>query len=566
MSEFSPRGAWPRATAIALAAIFATLVLAQGIGAPFQKDAESESAQWMQSVAQGHLLAPVSYYGFLTQKPLLFYWLGAGLTDVTGGVVDEVRARAVAVISAVALSLIVLAWTSVYVGELEAWLAFLFLLGTYGFAARATVALTDMTLTMFVVATLVTLYPIVIGVADKRGRSRRTAWAIALLFLGVLDKGPVAIVLPALSIATYLLLVRLDPLSLLTERWVWLIAIPVIALSIAWYALWFAYGDPRLRHTFMTENLGHFMPAGAGGTGEGARPPWFIVARLVGGSMPLVLLVPATMAMLLSGELAEHKRGPVLYQASLALATVVFFSIASAKRDDYILPALPGVAILSASAFSATASEQGIGVRLRNAAVMIIAVGMLAAVTLVIFVKAGNLAPKLSLDSSDAELLGVLIGRTGIASIAFAVLIAAASIVAFNAARGGRANIAGMALAAVSLCGSLLFTAVVRPELAEHRSVRAFAPKVRAVVGHDKVCIVYGINDELAFYYGEAVPDLKAGGCVTAAQTTRAYLFAYEKEYQALPNDLRTRLKPVLQSKLLGGPGPPALYEIAPSR
>ena len=552
--------------AIVLAAILATLVLAQGISAPFQKDAEPQSAEWMQSVARGHLLAPHDYYGFLTQKPLLFYWLGAGLTELTGGVVDEIRSRAIAVASAVVLSVIVLAWTIANVGAIEGWLAFLFLLGTYGFAARAPLALTDMTLTMFVVAALAALYPIVNGVADEREQTRGIIWAIAMLLLGVLTKGPVAIVLPALSIAIYLLLLRRNPLAILTERWVWSVAIPVIALSIAWYALWFGFGDPHFRYTFMTENFGHFMPAAAGGTGEGARPPWFILARLIGGAMPLVLLVPAAIAMLAGGEIAQNKRGPIFYQASLALATIVLFSIASAKRDDYILPALPGIAILSAAAFGTTASERGIGVRLRNIATIIIALAMFAAVALAIVASAGNFAAKLSLDSSDAELLGILIGGTHATALVFALMIAALSVIAVIATRRGQMTIAGASLGALSLCASLLFTGLVRPALAERRSVRAFAPQVRAKVGAGRICIVEGVNYELSFYYGEAVPDLKAGGCANAAASTPAYLFAYEREYAVLPGDLRARLKQVVQSNLIGGPGPPALYEIAPSR
>ena len=36
----------------------------------------------------------------------------------------------------------------------------------------------------------------------------------------------------------------------------------------------------------------------------------------------------------------------------LVLAVLVFFSIASSKRDDYILPAMPGLAILFAALFT----------------------------------------------------------------------------------------------------------------------------------------------------------------------------------------------------------------------
>ena len=68
------------------ASLFAFIVLAQGISAPFQKDAESQSAQWIVSVARdGNWLIPHDYYGFFDRKPPLYYWLSALLTWAGGG-------------------------------------------------------------------------------------------------------------------------------------------------------------------------------------------------------------------------------------------------------------------------------------------------------------------------------------------------------------------------------------------------------------------------------------------------------------------------------------------------
>ena len=94
------------------------------------------------------------------------------------------------------------------------------------------------------------------------------------------------------------------------------------------------------------------MPVRLGGTGESYRPFYFIAARLLGGAFPMTLLIlPAALAFY-TGEIATEKRRPVIYQVSMSLAVLLFFSIASVKRDDYILPALPGIAILCASVFS----------------------------------------------------------------------------------------------------------------------------------------------------------------------------------------------------------------------
>ena len=59
----------------------------------------------------------------------------------------------------------------------------------------------------------------------------------------------------------------------------------------------------------------------------------------------------------------------MLYQVSMSLAVLLFFSIASVKRDDYILPALPGIAILCASVF--TLDVRGAAAKLRDVLVVL---------------------------------------------------------------------------------------------------------------------------------------------------------------------------------------------------
>ena len=112
------------------------------------------------------------------------------------------------------------------------------------------------------------------------------------------------------------------------------------------------------------------MPARLGGTGESYRPFYYIGARLLGGAFPMTLLiVPAALAFY-TGQIAAEKRRAVIYQVSMSIAVLAFFSIASVKRDDYILPAIPGIAILCASVFGL--SVRGGASRLRDAVVAIV--------------------------------------------------------------------------------------------------------------------------------------------------------------------------------------------------
>src|SRR5215472_5761799 len=169
---------------LAITSIFAFIVLVQGISAPFQKDAEPQSAQWIQSIVRdGHWLIPHDAYGYTDRKPPLFYWLSAGVARVSGGSVDEVRARTVSVVSGTALAVAVLAWTAANVGASEGWLAFLLMLGTYGFASRATTALTDMLLTFLLFAAYSAIYPLFDAPAPQRPQEKSRRGALFGLIL-----------------------------------------------------------------------------------------------------------------------------------------------------------------------------------------------------------------------------------------------------------------------------------------------------------------------------------------------------------------------------------------------
>ncbi|MBV8362378.1 MAG: glycosyltransferase family 39 protein, partial [Deltaproteobacteria bacterium] len=336
-----------RIAQIALAFTIGLAVLSQGIDAPFIKDAETQSAQWIADIVDnGNWLLPHDYYHLVNRKPPLFYWLSAIVAKTSGGQVDEVRTRAVSLVAGAALAAEVMAWTAARLGACGGWLAFVFLLGTYGFAARATTALTDMLLTFLLFSTYAVLIPQIEG-ADSWWR---TVTAGMLLGLAILTKGPLAIVLLALAAFIYLLMRRANPFHPLMRAWPWLVFALSLSIACTWYVPALIAGRAaNLSEVFFQENLGHFLPSSAGGTGEAARPVYYIGLRIIGGSLPLSLLLPAVV--LSYRDSAMNIRRDLLYQLAMVLAVLLLFSIASAKRDDYILPALPSLAILFAAQF-----------------------------------------------------------------------------------------------------------------------------------------------------------------------------------------------------------------------
>ncbi|MHB8381120.1 MAG: ArnT family glycosyltransferase [Candidatus Binataceae bacterium] len=560
------RAGWPELWQIAAAAIVAFIVLGQGITAPFQMDAEPQSAQWVQAVARGHLMAPRDYYGYLVQKPLLYYWLSGAATRLMGGTVTEVSARIVPLLAGTALAIEVLVWMAENLGVAEGWLTFLFLIATYGYSSRATLALSDMLMTFLVISTLLILYPQLEGPATRA----RTFAAIVVLQLAVLTKGPIAAVLAGLAILTYLATIGRNPFALLRERWVWILALAVAVMTVGWYWLWFTLGTWKFFPIFMTENFGHFLPAKYGGTGEAARPLWYIAARLVGGAMPIVLLIPAAIAGFMTGEIGEARRRPLAFQASLAITVMVFFSLASAKRDDYILPALPGVAVLCASVFTLGDPAPGHArwaLRLRTVAVVAIAATMLAALVAGIALAASHAHAGFHLQSSDAEQLALYV--RGFAMLRLGYLIFALTVIAgVIAASIGVARrcaiLAGVAAGLLTLAGSMLANGILRPTLAWERSAKTFAFVVRERIGAAPVFVARYPNYDFTFYYGTDAPPLMGRHREAPPPGVQSYLVANDAERNSLPPDYRDRLKVVVKSHLIGHDGPLALYAIAP--
>jgi hypothetical protein len=122
----------------------------------------------------------------------------------------------------------------------------------------------------------------------------------------------------------------------------------------------------------------------------------------------------------------------------------------------------------------------------------------------------------------------------------------------------------GAGLAIICLAGVVLWTGTLRPEETATRSLAKFAPEVRERVGGSPVYVAYP-DPELAYYYGSAVPPLPqtlARNGPVEGQTI--YFIARPPDLLHLAPSVRHGLKVILESKLLGGGGPPALYLMQP--
>lgn len=535
-----------------IAAMLATAFLCQGITAPFEKDEESRPAGLIRDIVQhGNWLVPADDYREPSRKPPLYYWLSAIAAKASGGVVDEARARAIAVASAVAVAVAAMAFSGAFLGETGGWLAFLFLLGIYGFSARAAYARTDMLFSALLFGAWCALYSQIEGEA----RPGRTFVAGLLMGLAILTKGPLALVLCGFAVVIYLILSGRNPLRLLREGWVWQTLGVALAIAALWYVPAFLSAGDLLSTQFGQENLGHFLPAQLGGTGEAARPFYYIAARIVGTSLPVSLFIPALAVALLDGPVWAQTRRPILYQLSIVLAVLMVFSLATSKRDVYMLPALPSLAILLAGLFTVVSGlGAGYGRRLWDVAGVVLATAASAIVVGAVFIDRSGALPgaiTVRLQSSDAAYAALFVDGITNWHWRFIVFVCASCIAAIAisfALIRRRPMWAATGVALMSIAGVSLWIGALRPELARSRSLKDFAAQVQSIVGDRNVYVLGGMEYELSFYLGRGVPVWNPAKA-DAVPNPPYYLVASGEEFAKLKPEARAGLSILAQTQ-----------------
>ena len=181
--------------------------------------------------------------------------------------------------------------------------------------------------------------------AEPQTQSWWPGWL--LLGLAVLTKGPVALLLVALTLALFawwqaeilLLIQRLRPLPGL---------LITAAVALPWYgAELLMEGEPFWRSFFGYHNLQRFTSV----VNHHLQPWWFFVPMLVVASLPFTPLLLLGLAQALARgrrQPASASLGP--FAACWLLVVFGFFTLAATKLPSYWLPATPAAGVLIALA------------------------------------------------------------------------------------------------------------------------------------------------------------------------------------------------------------------------
>jgi 4-amino-4-deoxy-L-arabinose transferase-like glycosyltransferase len=270
----------------------------------------------------------------------------------------------------------------------------------------------------------------------------------ASIGLGVLTKGPVAVVLPALAFALYLAVRR--ELKRVTEMMIPLGLVILALIVIPWYAaLYHEHGWSYIRSFLMSENVERFT------SGVGVRQhrgPWFYLPIVLSDSFPWSLLLPCAAI----AAWRTRTRVETLLWCWIA-AIVGFFSLSAGKQDLYILPIVSAVAALGGVTFERGLSDE----RWRRglSATLAVAGGLFAlagGAVLFLFEASGRVY------ALDAALL---VGAVGLAGGALTVVLGAAR----------RPAAAAISLLAAVITVNWAFVVRVLPEFERYKPVPEFS-------------------------------------------------------------------------------------------
>jgi 4-amino-4-deoxy-L-arabinose transferase-like glycosyltransferase len=294
---------------------------------------------------QDNWILPVSFGADIPYKPPMLAWCVAALGWLNGGVVTEFLSRLPSAIALIAMLVCVFRFfahrTTV---NLAAAVVMITATSLEMFRA-ATVCRVDMLLTMFVVTALLALY-------RQWERHPEGTWApslVAVLLMsgGVLTKGPVGILLPAMVVWAF----RLTSGNRFWQTTVSVALTSLLALILPalWYVAAYQQGGEEFLRLAMEENFGRFTGTMSYESHE--NPVWYNFVCLAWGLAPYILLLLMAAFSVswrrcrfrFRGCYGRFKAMDAVERFSLLAAVLifVFYCIPKSKRSVYLLPVYP---------------------------------------------------------------------------------------------------------------------------------------------------------------------------------------------------------------------------------
>ena len=383
------------------------------------------------------------------EKPVLYYWGAALVFGILG--VGEFASRLPSALAATASVFAIYFVCRKLWGRATAVFASLILGSCAGYLAFARAASTDMVLTACLTLALLSF------LMGYNGREPERRWWFlafyAFIGLGVLAKGPVAILLPALSLFGYLVFRgKHDE----WKEWHPLYALMVLAVAAPWFvAVIRANGFEFVQVFFINQNFERFTS-----TVHGHQRPFYFYLPVL-----LMLTFPWTFMLVPALRRAFDRNDRVLVW--FAIVPIVFFSVAGSKLPGYILPSIPPIVMLCARTVLSASSRA-----------FRIAVFIQAGVLLFIGVAFGFFGQMLSIDPHVSGMVIMAVTFSMAAALAvIAIWFKPSTLAVFNAT----------AIAAIVF----IATSFILPRFETTDTMRPWKTVLRAIVPDDQIVYLY---------------------------------------------------------------------------
>jgi len=299
---------------------------------------------------------------FLEEPPLYYSFLALTF-KVFGGASDQM-ARIPSAFFALASIVAVFFIANFLFGPQVALLSGIILATTFEYFRVSHWVLVDSTLTFFVICTMGLFIK---GYLSENNRKKLFCYILLYISctLAFFTKGFIGVVMPGLSIITFLILDR--NLKEILRMRLWLGILIFIILAFPWFfALWHQGGMKYLSDYVISNQLLRFLPASMAGSISGKffsghrNPFYYYLYQFPAAFFPWsILIVPAlSYAFSKTGQ----RRGPSEKGRLLAkcwfFAVFILLSIASTKRTLYLLPIFAPFAMITALYINYSLSSQ----------------------------------------------------------------------------------------------------------------------------------------------------------------------------------------------------------------
>ncbi|HET7220993.1 MAG TPA: glycosyltransferase family 39 protein [Vicinamibacterales bacterium] len=435
-------------------------------------------------IERGDYINPTFNYEPRQNKPVLSYWIVAGFYKAFG--VSPGVQRVPIAIGGLALIatafFLARAAAPAALARDAAWWAALGLAISPRLLMFARRIFIDIYISMFMALTLLFF-------ALAEGHPQRRRLFLTLMYvsvgLGVLTKGPIAILLPGLAFAGYLLAHR--ELGRIKEMLVPLGTIVVLAIVVPWYAaIYHQWGWGPIKSFLFGENVARYVD----GVGVGAdRPVWWYLPVVFSDSFPWSLfLVPAAILWFRERRAASldptHRFRTLLW---IWIAVIVgFFSLSAGKQDLYIYPIVPAVVALAGIVIAGALAKPSAVPNMPGVTTVAALIGF------VLFI--AGIAFYVLFHSSYAI---YLLAGSGVIGVTAAVAGVAASTLAVRGRIAGALVVTASALVVLNW----IFVRQVLPSFEAYKPAPRLAEVLKARAAPDDLIVTYNVALPSLVYY-----------------------------------------------------------------